>query len=649
MVGTIRVSPVRVVAAVAMAALLAAGAIAPASAAQPVKGANSIVSRSMSGAQGTLGSSRPAISANGRYVAFASDAPNLVVGDTNGAPDIFRVDTVTGAVDLVSRGLNGATGNGSSGMPSISADGRFVAFQSSSSNLVNGDSNTVADVFRWDATVGSSELVSKGIGGAKTISEAIEPDISADGRYVVFTSGSENLVASDTNVFLDVFRRDMQSGETVRASVATGGEQAHDYSFDPSISADGRYVYFTSGASDLVSGDTNHFVDVFRHDTVTGITDLLSHGAGIAQANGSSYSPVSSADGRFVAFSSGASNLVTGDTNLVADIFRVDVTTGKITRVGATQGNSDSVSPSISSDGRFLAFASAASNLEPSSTDGQPDVFLFDAARGSTQRISVALDGGQPNDRSVAPSLSADARFIAFESQASNLVADDTNGVGDIVLRKLFGDAPVITAQPADVSVAAGEAAVLSVGATGDPVPVISWQVSSETDPTWKSAGLTGASVSALAADGARYRALVTNSVGAVTSNTAIVHVATAPTSSTPVAPTAPQSLTPVAPTSIAQAAPAHVTLKASKAKSLRGKVAVVRVKVTGISTGAISARIGTKVVAKTAKISHGIAVLRIGAKYLPAAKKYRVVIAYSGSPTGLAAKTATTISVRRR
>jgi|GEM_PF-1585857 len=221
------------------------------------------VSVASGGTQGNGDSGCPSISADGRYVAFQSYASNLVPGDTNGTWDVFVHDRLTGQTTRVSVASDGTQGNGDSECPSISADGRYVAFASLASNLVPGDTNGTWDVFVHDRLTGQTTRVSVASGGAQGNSGSWCPSISADGRYVAFQSYASNLVPGDTNGVLDVFVHDRLTGQTTRVSVASDGTQGDSYSFGSSISADGRYVAFSSLASNLVPGDTNDKPDIF--------------------------------------------------------------------------------------------------------------------------------------------------------------------------------------------------------------------------------------------------------------------------------------------------------------------------------------------------------------------------------------------------
>jgi Tol biopolymer transport system component len=415
------------------------------------------VSVDSAGNQGNSSSGSPALSADGRFVAFASYATNLVPGDTNGIDDVFVYDRQTGITERISVDSAGNEGNGSSRIPSISADGRFVAFFSYATNLVAGDTNGAPDVFVHDRLTGTTERVSVDSAGIQGDSSSWSPSLSADGRFVAFESYATHLVPGDTNLCSDgrttfpcndVFVHDRETGITERVSVDSAGTQGDGGSSNPAISADGRFVAFASGATNLVPEDTNGWGDVFVHDRETGTTQRVSVDSAGIQGNGSSTSPSISADGRFVAFGSGATNLVPGDTNGRGDVFVRDRGTGTTERVSVdsagNQGNGSSGSggPAISADGRFVAFGSGATNLVPGDTNLRDDVFVRDRGTGTTERVSVDSFARQGNGWSFDPAISADGRFVAFFSYATNLVPGDTNGVEDVFVHGRSPDAP---------------------------------------------------------------------------------------------------------------------------------------------------------------------------------------------------------------
>ena len=435
--------------------LLLALILTPAGSVRAMPGNTTRVSVATGGGQANSGSFDPSISADGRYVAFVSAATNLVSGDTNGAWDIFVHDRQTGQTTRVSVATGGGQANLDSLDPSISADGRYVAFVSAATNLVSGDTNNFQDIFVHDRQTGQTTRVSVASDGTQANGHSYAPSISADGRYVAFASLASNLVSGDTNGAWDVFVHDRQTGETTRVSVASDGTQAIGFFFgsSPSISADGRYVAFDSWATNLVSGDTNDKPDVFVHDRQTGQTTRVSVSSDGTQANNGAIYPSISADGRYVAFESNSTNLVSGDTNSVTDIFVHDRQTGQTTRVSVssdgTQANGGpgwSGNPSsISADGRYVAFHSYADNLVSGDTNSATDIFVHDRQTGVTTRVSIASDGTQANGFSASPSISADGRYVAFMSGATNLVSGDTNNDWDVFVHGREGNiAPTV-------------------------------------------------------------------------------------------------------------------------------------------------------------------------------------------------------------
>jgi len=425
------------------------------------------VSVASDGTEGNGASFSPSISEDGRYMAFDSAASNLVPGDTNGHEDVFVRDRVAGTTERVSAATDGTQGNGWSGSPSGSADGRYVAFESRASNLFPGDANDSTDVFVRDRVAGTTELVSVATNGVPGNGGSHGPSISPDGRYVAFWSSASNLVLDDTNGASDIFVRDRVTRTTERVSVASNGTQGNGSSLSGSISPDGRYVAFVSWATNLAPGDTNGHRDVFVRDRLAGATERVSVATDGTQGDSWSEAPSISADGRYVAFSSFASNLAPGDTNGYEDVFVRDRVAGTTERVSiaadGTQGNGPSYMTSISANGRYVAFVGIASNLVPGDTNDSRDVFVRDRMTGTTERVSVAVDGTQGNDTSQSPSMSADGRQLGFNSFANNLVPGDTNGVPDVFVRD--GGAP----PPSPFCSGDGSGAPCPCGNTGDP------------------------------------------------------------------------------------------------------------------------------------------------------------------------------------
>ncbi len=346
------------------------------------------------------------------------------------------------AVERVSVSSAEAQGNGDSLEASISQDGRYVVFTSAASNLVTGDTNGRTDVFLRDRVSGVTTRVSVSSAEAQGNGDSFDPSITPDGRFVLFHSLATNLVANDTNSCGDVFVRDLSAGSTFRVSVSTGGAQANQDCAIGAISADGRYVAFQTEAANLVSGDTNDTWDVFLRDRVNNTTVRVSLTSGGAQANSDSGMASLSADGRYVAFQSAASNLVSGDLPGTYDVFVRDRTTGVTSLVSVSLGGvpAGGGQPVISPDGRYVAFQSS-SNLVAGDTNGKPDVFVRDRTAGTTTMVSLSSSGAQGNGQStsfspfVCPAISADARYVAFAASSTNLVSGDTNAKLDIFLR----------------------------------------------------------------------------------------------------------------------------------------------------------------------------------------------------------------------
>jgi len=403
-----------------------------------------IISVSSDGVIGNLHSTTPSISDDGRYVAFESGANNLVTGDTNIKPDIFVHDLQTGETTRVSVASDGTQVNDCSYEPSISGNGRFVAFESYASNLVPGDTNNRTDIFVHDLQTGETKIVSNSYYGLSADKISGSPSISSDGRFIAFHSYASNLVPGDTNNQVDIFVHDQQTNVTTRLSLAYDGTQPNDHSYSPSISADGRYVAFDSFASNLVQEDTNDQRDVFIVDRVTGQIQRLSVSSDGIQGNGTSQDAFISASGRFVGFNSLSTNLVIGDTNETHDAFVFDRVTGQIRLVSATseglQGNNSSYTHSISSDGKYVVFDSYASNLVPGDTNNERDIFMQDKETNQLIRVSVASDGSQGDNKSLYGTITPDGKYVVFVSDSTNLVPGDTNGCGDIFVRQIFQD-----------------------------------------------------------------------------------------------------------------------------------------------------------------------------------------------------------------
>lgn len=429
-----------------------------------VRPRTSLISVDSDGQQGNAESGSPPayggeaeLSGDGRVVVFNSTAGNLVPGDTNGKRDIFIHDRATGEVSLVSRGVAGVPADGDSPLGAISEDGNLIAYHSFATNLVNGDVNGNGDVFVLDRRTHLTSRVSvktvTGEEGSCDVPPAgsldctsFDPHLSHDGNLVVFGSTFSNLVSGDTNAQSDIFVHDQSTKVTERVSVGPAGLESDGFSGNPGISADGRYVVFESKGTTLIGAgqDTNGFSDIFVHDRATGVTTRVSVGAGSVQGNDHSFTPSISRDGRIVAFWSLANNLVANDTNGVADVFVVDwqspsstVRRVSVDRTGV-EGNGESRVPMLSRDGRFVVYESEAANLigPGLDTNGQTDIFVVDTEPGAVnpvRRVSVNGDGAEAvGGASFFAAISADARFVSYTSHATNLVSNDLIGVADV-------------------------------------------------------------------------------------------------------------------------------------------------------------------------------------------------------------------------
>lgn len=469
------------------------------------------VSEDMGGGHGH--GRRPSVSDDGMLVAFESSSPNLVPNDTNVRTDIFVWDRGDESLRRVSVDGMGAQASGNSEAPVISGDGRYVAFQSDATDLVDGDTNAKTDIFVFDLMDDSIERVSLDSMGAQGNHDSEEPSISADGRYVVFES---HRLTPDDNGFWQIYRRDRTLNATILASQSDDDQDVFADHHRGEVSADGRYVTYETDASTEVVGDTNNEVDIFLRDLQLQTTERVSLAPGGAQANGpSSKSDISgsgervvfltratnlveipdqypywipvvfdpgignrddiritaspagnlgngnseylnfSGDGRYVAFSSQADNLVAGDTNGVADIFVRDRQNQSIERVsigvGGTQADEKCLNPDISADGRFVVFESSADSFTPS---GSVQIYLYDRDSASLSLISHSLMGDPGTGDSSFPTISADGNFVAFYSRATNFVPVDSNGTTKdlfIYNRQLDSIARVIS--PADSGV----------------------------------------------------------------------------------------------------------------------------------------------------------------------------------------------------
>ena len=374
--------------------------------------------------------------ASGRYIVFECAANNIVEGDNNSNFDIFIYDQQTGIVKRISKKSDGTEANGNSGNPCISADSRYVAFHSYASNLADNDTNNKVDVFIHDRQTDVTSLVSRTSSGGVGNDNSYEPSLSDDGRYVAFHSFSSDFVAGDNNNNGDIFVLDMQTNQMTRVSVSSSGTEGNLWSEKAKISGDGRYVMFKSAANNLVSGDTNVEDDIFLHDRQTHQTIRVNVSSDGEQANGYSQNASISQDGKFIVFESGANNLIVGDNNNKDDAFIYNRETSEISLVSITynglQGNESSAPTGVSKDGRYVVFCSSSTNMVENDNNGRSDIFVRDRQAGQTTRVSVSSSGQESDWNQGVAIISLDGRYVVFQSYSPILVEGDTNECSDI-------------------------------------------------------------------------------------------------------------------------------------------------------------------------------------------------------------------------
>ncbi|MEM6979881.1 MAG: GEVED domain-containing protein, partial [Planctomycetota bacterium] len=322
---------------------------------------------------------------------------------------------------------------------SVSQDGRYVVFESDASNLVPNDTNGYRDIFLHDRETGHTTRISTSSSQAQANGYSYQPSISSDGRFVAFASVATNLVTESVNGFENIYVKDLSNNTLTLASSGIGNAAGNASSYGPSMSGDGRFVTFYSFASNLVTGDTNGRSDVFLNDLSNGTLSLISTDTFGNQGSENSYYPSISDDGRYIAFESRADNLHDDDSDQLADVFVKDAIDGSLELISTSdagvKGNSDSSNPLIDGTGRNVAFHSYASNLIPNDVNGNADVFLKNLDQDSLKLVSQDTQGNQGNYGSFSPSISHDGLRVAFSSYATNLAADDTNDSTDVFVR----------------------------------------------------------------------------------------------------------------------------------------------------------------------------------------------------------------------
>lgn len=393
-----------------------------------------LVSKSSSGDPADEGNLDPSISRDGRFVAFTSWAQNLPGGEAT-QPQIYLRDLKDGITRLVSKNSAGKPAGGGAYLPAISENGRYVAFRSSSLNLPGGN-GTHDQIYVRDLEDGTTRLVSKNSGGEAADRSADNPSISANGRFVAFDTSAFNVPGVDSST--KVLVHDRETGKTSLVSRSSGGEPAGGSSYQPSVSSDGNRISFTSNAQNLPQGNGS-FTQVYVRDRAEGTTQLVSKTSGGEPANDFAGFSAMSPSGGHVVFGSRADNLPAGNGEL-SQLYVHVLSSGNTTLVSRTSGgeagSGDSYDASVSGTGRYISFASTATNLPGSGSNAQ--IYLRDRGAGTTLLVSKDALGQPAAGTNELTAISRDGRYVAFDSNAGNLPA------GDGVTFRIYSHGPLI-------------------------------------------------------------------------------------------------------------------------------------------------------------------------------------------------------------
>lgn len=386
---------------------------------------------------------QPHLSGNGAWVVFTSGATNLVVASLSGQREVFSYLLATQQIRHVSAALSGGQADGDSTANGVSADGRWILLTSQASDLSQaGDQNNTTDVFVYDQSEGEMRLVSMSPQGVAANGSSFGRDISPDGRYVVYSSEASDLTDEDTNEAWDVFVWDRESGLSERISMGPGDQQRNvQPGVHAHISDDGRYVSYHSLSDQLTPASENGVFDIFVTDRERSSTTLLSSTFTGALVDGNAFVLGMSGDGRYLSSYASASNWVEGDTNGLQDVFLIDRTAGTTKRINlgpdGQQADSESSSAVLSSDGRFLSFASAATNLVEGDDNQMDDSFVYDQVADQIRAMSRSATGEFGSGPSQAAQFSSSGTCYVFASKASNLsLNSSTDEVVDLFVGK---------------------------------------------------------------------------------------------------------------------------------------------------------------------------------------------------------------------
>jgi Tol biopolymer transport system component len=446
--------------------------LAAASPASAANGDLTLVSTSDAGVKANGFSTGVGLSADGTRIAFSSLATNLGEGDTDASMDVFVKDVTTGELALASSSDAGTKANGASSGAGLSDDGNRVVFASAATNLGEGDLDSTRDVYVKDLATDALTLASTSDTGGKGNLESVNASLSADGTIVAFDSSATNLGEGDTDSEFDVYVKDLTTGALRLVSTSDTGVKGSGMSWNPSISDDGTKVSFTSRASNLGEGDTNTNEDVYVKDLVTGQLTLASRSLTGGGGNWDSYWSALSGDGRVVAFNSQATDLAADDPDGNSDVYVRDLSTGSLTlasrSASGAKGNDWSAGARLSRDGSVVTFASEATNLSPGDTDTPYDAFVKDLSTGAVILASTS-DTGTSADAAATPgAISADGTVVLMVSEATNLGEGDTDATFDVFVKELPGPAVPVATSDAYAATAGSTLTVSAPGVLGN-------------------------------------------------------------------------------------------------------------------------------------------------------------------------------------
>jgi len=416
-----------------------------------------VASVNSEGTVGNFDSARPSLSGDGRFVAFHSVSSNLSPADSGGFTSIFVRDLRMGTTEMITLDATGFEANGSSFAPRFSRNGRFVAYRSDATNLVDSSVTFEKNIYLYDRSLRETVIVSANAAGESGNDVSFLGDISDDGRFIVYYTYARNLIPDNTAYFSDVLLFDRDTGSNVLISKTPGGDFANGYSLYPKISGDGRYVVYASDADNLVADDTNGVIDIFLYDTSTGNTSRISVNSEGEEANDHCALVDISEDGQIVAFECRASNLVAGDTDGTSDVFIYDTSNGEITLAGVNssgeQGNGSDEEPALSSDGRYVAFESYSTNLVSEDTKGYKHIFIHDRHSGRTHLASKSATGEIVDGGGTQPTLSGDGRYVGF-STYSLALSGGPQGFEQVMVASA-NDVQIDTISPEQIAIGA--------------------------------------------------------------------------------------------------------------------------------------------------------------------------------------------------